>query len=181
VLCQSRYPDLIDCMEFVKRTWAEVGIELRIETASPELVSTRMDANDYDCTLDKGEVGYLDLLGDPRWLFATGGSSYAPLWSRWYEGGEPNEPPPAAMQRQMSIYRERVVGTADRDAQYAAIKEVIEIARDEFWTMGLSLPGEPFCVRTNRLRNVPGDDQMWMSFKCPYPAVTNMTTYYLES
>ncbi|MFC7619912.1 ABC transporter substrate-binding protein [Microlunatus sp. GCM10028923] len=181
VLCQSRYQDLIDCMEFVKRTWAQVGIELRIETASSELVSTRLDANDYDCTLDKGEIGYLDLLADPRWLFATGGSSYAPLWSRWYEGGEPNEPPPAVMQRQMSIYRERVVGTADRDTQYAAIQEVIEIARAEFWTMGISLPGEPFCVRTNRLRNVPGDDQMWMSFKCPYPAVTNMTTYYLES
>jgi hypothetical protein len=63
----------------------------------------------------------------------------------------------------------------------ARIREIIEIARDEFWTMGISLPGEPFCVRTNRLRNVPGDDQMWMSFKCPYPAVTNMTTYYLES
>src|SRR5690606_4613522 len=37
VLCQSRYPDLIDAMEFVKRTWAEVGVELKIDTASSEL------------------------------------------------------------------------------------------------------------------------------------------------
>ncbi|WP_161605979.1 ABC transporter substrate-binding protein [Microlunatus speluncae] len=181
VLCQSRYPDLIDAMEFVKRTWNEVGIELRIDTASPELVSTRMEANDYDCTLDKGELGYLDLIADPRWLFATGGSSYAPLWSAWYEGGDPNEAPPEAMQRQMTIYREQVVSTSDQAAQYAAIKEIIEIARDEFWTMGISLPGDPFCIKTNRIHNVPGDDQMWMSFKCPYPAVTNMTTYYLDS
>lgn len=181
VLCQSRYPDLIDAMEFVKRTWAEVGVELKIDTASSELVETRLNANDYDCTLDKGELGYLDLVADPRWLFATGGSSYAPLWSHWYEGGEPSEPPPEAMQKQIRIYQERVVGSPAVEDRYAAIKEIIEIARDEFWTMGISLPGDPFSIVSNRLHNVPGDDQMWMSFKCPYPAVTNMSTYYLDS
>ena len=180
VLCQSRYPDMIDAMEFVKRTWADVGVELRIDTVSPELVSERLDANDYDCTLDKGEVGYIDLLGDPRWLFATGGSSYAPLWSRWWEGGSPKEEPPEPMKRQMSIYLEKVFGSTNKDVQYAAIKEIIEIARDEFWTMGISLPGQPFAIMSNRMHNVPGDDQMWLSFKAPYPAVTNMTQYYIQ-
>ena len=50
------------------------------------------------------------MVSDPRWLFATGGSSYAPLWSRWYEGGNPQEEPPEAMQRQVAIYREKVIG-----------------------------------------------------------------------
>ena len=180
VLCQSRYPDMIDAMEFVKRTWADVGVELRIDTVSPELVSERLDANDYDCTLDKGEVGYIDLLGDPRWLFATGGSSYAPLWSRWWEGGSPKEEPPEPRKRQMSLHREKVFGSTNKDVQYAAIKEIIEIARDEFWTMGISLPGQPFAIMSNRMHNVPGDDQMWLSFKAPYPAVTNMTQYYIQ-
>lgn len=180
VLCQSRYPDMIDAMEFIKATWEEIGVELRIETASPELVSERLVANDYDCTLDKGELGYLDLVADPRWLFATGGSSYAPLWQNWYEGGSPSEEPPAAMQQQMSVYRDRVRGNADRDTQYAALQEIIETARDEFWTIGVSLPGEPFCIKSNRVHNVPGDGAMWLAFKAPYPAVTNMTTYYLQ-
>lgn len=180
VLCQARYPDMIDAMEFVKGTWVKVGIELRIDTASPELVGERMDALEYDCTLDKGEVGYLDLVADPRWLFATGGSSYAPLWSNWYEGGSPSEKPPQTMQRQMALYREKVRGSADQDTQYAALKEIIEIARDQFWSMGVSLPGEPFCIKSNRLHNVPGENQMWLSFKAPYPAVANMTTFYLQ-
>ena len=180
VLCQSRYPDTIDAMEFVKQTWAKIGVELRIDTASPELVSERLIANDYDCTLDKGELGYIDLVADPRWLFATGGSSYAPLWQNYYEGGSPKEDPPAQMQRQMSIYRERVQGSADQATQYAAITEIIEIARDQFWTMGISLPGDPFCIKSNRIHNVPGDGQMWLSFKAPYPAVANMTTFYLQ-
>ena len=180
VLAQSRYPDTVDAMEFVKRTWADVGVELRIDTVSPELVTTRMDANKYDCTLDKGELGYLDLIADPRWLFATGGSSYAPLWSRWYEGGSPSEEPPEAMKRQMAIYREKVFASTDQKVQYEGIREIIEIARDEFWTMGVSLPGAPFAVVSNRLHNVPGDDKMWLAFKAPYPAVTNMTQYYLQ-
>ncbi len=171
---------MIDAMEFVKGTWVKVGVELRIDTASPELVGERMDALEYDCTLDKGEVGYLDLVADPRWLFATGGSSYAPLWSNWYEDGSPSEKPPQAMQRQMALYRENVSGSADQDTQYAALKEIIEIARDQFWSMGVSLPGEPFCIKSNRLHNVPGENQMWLSFKAPYPAVANMTTFYLQ-
>ncbi|SDS64970.1 ABC transporter substrate-binding protein [Microlunatus soli] len=180
ILCQARYPDMIDALQFIKATWAKVGIELRIDTASPELVSERLTANDYDCTLDKGELGYVDLVADPRWLFATGGSSYAPLWSNWYEGGSPREAPPEAMQKQMSIYREKVIGSADQKTQYAALKEISEIAKDEFWTMGVSLPGDPFCIVSDRTHNVPGDDQMWLSFKAPYPAVTNVTAYYLD-
>lgn len=180
VLCQSRYPDMIDAMEFVKRTWQQVGIELRIDTASPELVSERLTANDFDCTLDKGELGYMGLIEDPRWLFATGGSSYATLWSNWYQGGSPKEAPPAEMQRQISLYREHVVGSADKQTQYAALKQIIDIAKEQFWTMGVSLPGQPFCIKTDRVHNVPGDDQMWLSFKAPYPAVTNVTQYYLD-
>src|SRR3712207_7204685 len=48
-------------------------------------------------------------------------------------------------------------------SQYEGIREIIEIARDEFWTMGISLPGQPFAVVSNRMHNVPGDDQMWLS------------------
>ncbi|GAB3433697.1 ABC transporter substrate-binding protein [Flindersiella endophytica] len=180
VLCQSRYPDTIDAMEFVKKTWRELGIELRIDTVSPDLVTERLTANNYDCTLDKGELGYLDLVIDPRWLFATGGSSYAPLWSNWYEGGTPAEEPPEAMRRQMQMYRERVIGSANQDEQYAALKEIIDVAKDEFWTMGVSLPGDPYAIKNDRLHNVPGDGKMWLSFKAPYPAVTNVTTYYLD-
>ncbi|SDS30785.1 ABC transporter substrate-binding protein [Actinopolymorpha singaporensis] len=180
VLIQSRYPVMIDAMEFVKGTWAKVGIELRIDTASPELVGTRMDANKYDCTLDVGELGYKGMLTDPRWFFATGGSSYAPLWSRWYEGGTPQEKPPEAMRRQAAIYRQKVVGSSDVDTQYAGMREIIEIARDEFWTMGISRPAESYAIVSDRIHNVPGDNKMWLAFKCPYPAVTNISQYYLE-
>lgn len=180
VMCQSRYPDTIDAMSFVKKTWGELGIELRIDTVSPDLVTERLIANDYDCTLDKGELGYIDLVIDPRWLFATEGSSYAPLWTNWYEGATPAEEPPERMRLQMQMYRDRVIGTADQDEQYAALREIIDIAKEEFWTMGVSLPGEPYAIKSDRLHNVPGEGQMWLSFKAPYPAVTNVTTYYLD-
>ncbi len=180
VLAQSRYPLMIDALELMKGTWAKAGIELRIDNVSPELVGTRLEANKYDCTLDVGELGYLDSLADPRWFFATGGSSYAPLWSQWYEGGSPKEEPPEAMKEQIAIYRAQVVSQSDTKKQYAGMKRVIEIARDEFWTMGISLPTSSYAILSSRLHNVPGDNKMWLSFKCPYPAVTNISQYYIQ-
>ena len=180
VLTQSRYPLMVDALEFIKATWAKVGIELRINNVSSELVGTRLEANKFDCTLDSGELGYVDMLTDPRWLFATGGSSYAPLWSQWYEGGSPKEEPPEAMQRQAKLYREQVVGTSDTETQYEAMRQIIEIARDEFWTMGVSRPAESYAIVSDRMHNVPGDGKMWLAFKCPYPAVTNVSQFFIE-
>jgi peptide/nickel transport system substrate-binding protein len=179
-LTQSRYPQMVDALELMKPTWAKVGVELRIDNVSPELVGTRLEANKYDATVDSGELGWVGSLTDPRWFFATGGSSYAPLWSNWYEGGTPKEDPPKAMQRQAQIYRERVVGTSSQETQYAAMREIIQIARDEFWTMGVSRPAKSYAIVTDRIHNVPGDDKMWLAFKCPYPAVTNVSQYYIE-
>ena len=65
VLTQSRYPLMVDALEFIKPTWEKVGIELRIDNVAPELVSTRLEANQYDCTPDSGELGYLDMRGRP--------------------------------------------------------------------------------------------------------------------
>src|SRR5690606_2288104 len=124
--------------ELIKNSWSQVGIELRIDIVDTSLYGPRLEASDYDCTTDIGEYGYKGMLLDPRWLFACAGSSYAPLWKNWYEGKEPNEEPPEAMQRQMEIYRE-VEGSLERDAQYDGLRQIIEIARDEFWTMGISL------------------------------------------
>ena len=133
-------------------------------------MSTRLKANDYDCTLDKGELGYLDLLGDPRWLFATGGSSYAPLWSHWYEGGEPKEAPPEAMQRQMHDLPR--AGRRPADTEGPVRRRSRRSSRSPATSSGRwgsACPVEPFCIKSNRMHNVPGDDQMWLSFKCPYP------------
>jgi peptide/nickel transport system substrate-binding protein len=46
--------------------------------------------------------------------------------------------------------------------------------------MGISLPPKAYAVVSNRLKNVPGDDKMWLAFKCPYPAVTNPSQYYID-
>jgi peptide/nickel transport system substrate-binding protein len=73
-----------------------------------------------------------------------------------------------------------VVGTSDQETQYAAMRQIIEIARDEFWTMGVSLPAKSYAIVSDRIHNVPGDGKMWLAFKCPYPAVTNVSTYFIQ-
>jgi peptide/nickel transport system substrate-binding protein len=180
ILVPTRYPVFVDTLELIKATWAQLGVELRIDNASSELVSTRLTANSFDATVDTGEVGYLEALSDPRWLFAAVNSSYAMLWSQWYQGGKPSEEPPPAMKEQMQLYRSQVIGQADLKGQYAGMKRIIQIARDQFWTMGISLPSGAYAIVTDRIHNVPGKDKMWLAFRCPYPAVTNPCQYFIE-
>lgn len=178
VLTQSYYYEYPDVAELIKNSWAKVGIGLRIDNVTPDLAFKRMESNNYECLLDKGELGYLDMIGDPRWMFAKANSSFAPLWSNWYEGVEPQEEPPEAMKRQIEIYRSKVIPAIDTDDIYAGMREIIKIAADEFWTMGISLPADPYAIVKNGFRNVPED--MWLAFKCPYPAVTNVCQYFIE-
>lgn len=177
VLTPTRYVLMIDALELIKATWAEVGVELRIDAVDPSLVSERIEANEFDCTVDAGQLGYMDMIRDPRWLFSSSGNSmYAPLWVNWYTGATPSEEPPEAMLQAMQIYREEVFEQPALEDMFDGMRQLIEIARDEFWSIGVSLPEGFYAVRKNTFRNVPED--MWLAFM--YPGVTNVSQYFSE-
>lgn len=178
VLADNRYFEMGDVLRLMKNTWEQVGVELRIDNLDTALYGPRKEKGDYDCTTDIGEYGYKGMLLDPRWLFATAGSSFAPLWSNWYEGGDPSEEPPEAMKRQASIYHDEVEGSLDLEAQYDGMRKVVEIARDEFWTMGISLPAKTVSLVKNNFRNVQKD--MWYSTSWPTPGPSNICQYFID-
>lgn len=177
-LTQTRYFEMVDALQLIKPTWAKVGIDLQINNIDLDLFYVRLDANEYDCAVDIGELGYIDMINDPRWLFATGGEPYAPFWGRWYNGETPNEEPPESMKRQMKIYLEKVRPATDSKTQYEGMRTITEIARDEFWCMGISLPAKPYAVVTDRFHNVPNN--MWLAFKYPTPGPTNICQYFIS-
>ncbi|MEQ7129368.1 ABC transporter substrate-binding protein [Actinopolymorpha sp. B11F2] len=177
VLTDVRYFEMADVLELMKKTWATVGIELRIDNLDTSLYGPRKEAGDYDCTTDIGEYGYKGMVLDPRWLFATAGSSYAPLWSNWYEGADPSEEPPEPMKRQVAIYHDEVEGSLELETRYEGMRTIIEIARDEFWTMGISLPAKPVVLVRNDFHNVQKD--MWYSTSWPTPGPSNICQYFI--
>jgi peptide/nickel transport system substrate-binding protein len=180
VLTQTRYPTYVDALQLIKGTWAKVGIEMQIDNVDSTLAGNRITANNFECTVDSGELGYLDMIQYPRWLFASTGSSYAPLWSNWFLGMTPKEEPPAQMKQQMEIWNNEVFQTSDLNAQIEGMKKIVAIAREEFWSMGIVLPTGTFAILRNRMRNVPGDNEMWLAFTAPYPAVADPEQFYIE-
>jgi peptide/nickel transport system substrate-binding protein len=109
-----------------------------------------------------------------------GGSRFAPSWGAWYNRGtfgpEPEEPSEAAL-RQQDLY-DQVKATADPDEQRALMEEIIDIAIDQFWAIGISLDTGQFGVVKNNYLNVP--DAMPESWNYPDPFPTNTSTYWME-
>ncbi len=100
------YPDLVDTLELVKSHWAEIGVDIKVNTIERALYYTRGDNNDHDAQVWPGPGG-LDPMFDPRDFFAqhTQGSRYAMPWAQWYvSNGTQGEEPPESQKQRMKLY-----------------------------------------------------------------------------
>ena len=181
VVDATRMPDWIDVLELVDIYWDEVGIDMTIQGISGELLDERRQANDYDATAGWSDGGLATLLTPGQFLFPLGwGSTFAPAWGEWLQpgdfGGEPEEPP-ADVKRQKELY-DQIKATADLDKQVELMNEIIAIAIDRFWTIGISLDTGQFGVVKNNYYNVPL--AMPESWNYPDPFPTNTCTYWIE-
>lgn len=155
----SSLQDHIDMLELIRGYWSAVGIDMQVRTTDRSLLYTRKDAGLHDAVTWGGDGG-LDLISAPRYYFPhSNESNYAPAWAAWFmdpdEGTAEIAPqePPEATRRQMDLYRE-ILATGDADEQRELMDEILEIAEEEFYAIGISLPPENYAVVHNRLRNV---------------------------
>jgi hypothetical protein len=63
------YPDAVDTLELIKRHWADIGVDMKVNTIERALYYTRGDSNDHDAATWPGPGG-LDPMLDPRDYFA---------------------------------------------------------------------------------------------------------------
>lgn len=150
------YPDAVDSLELVKRHWAEIGVDIKINTIERALYYTRGDNNDHDAAVWPGPGG-LDPMLDPRDLFAhhPQGSRYAIPWTLWYvSGGKDGQEPPEGQKRRMQLFDE-ARATADLAKRSAAMKQLFDLTADAFETIGICLHVNAFGIVRNNLQNVP--------------------------
>jgi peptide/nickel transport system substrate-binding protein len=172
----------IDALELIKGYWAEVGIQMEPNVMDRSLMYTRKDSNEHDAATWGGDGG-LDVVLEPRWYFPFSGESlYAEAWKEWYNnpGGVgslvPPEEPPAGPKRQMELY-DQIKGSGDAAQQEALMKEILQIAADEFYALGISLPAPGYGIVKNNFKNVPASfPNAWLY---PHPAPTNPEQYYI--
>jgi peptide/nickel transport system substrate-binding protein len=176
-------PDQIDAMELVVRQWAEVGVTARLQPEDRALFVERKENNEHEVSVWSGDSGLTDVLYDPRWYapLHNGESAFAIPWAQWYrsEGTDERgqEPPPAA-RRQMDLY-DRVQATPDQAQQYDLMRQVVTIAREQFWAMGIGLSPPAYGIVGNDFHNVPESMPSASNYNDPGP--TNPEQYFLRN
>ncbi|MBI1294578.1 ABC transporter substrate-binding protein [bacterium] len=173
----------IDTMELVKGYWETVGIQTNVNSIDRSLFYTRKDGNEHDAAVWGGDGG-LDVVLEPRWYFPYSGESlFAQAWVTYYNNPSGQgaltapEEPPAATQAQMDLYDQiKASGSAEQQAELMA--ELLQIAADEFYAIGIVLPAPGYGIVKNNFHNVlspmPG------SWLYPHPGPTNPEQYWIS-
>ena len=165
-------PDAVDTLELVKRHWAEIGVDIKVNTIERALYYTRGDGNDHDAATWTGPGG-LDPMLDARDYFAQHpqGSRYAIPWTVWFaSNGKDGQEPPESQKQRKKLFDD-ALATADLKKRSASMKQVFDLTADAFETIGVCLAVNTFGICKTNLQNVPASYPNAWSWPNPAPAL----------
>lgn len=169
--------------EVVVQQWRDFGINAQLNVMDRALLYTRKDTNEHDVHV-WGAGGGPEVFLDPRhFLPVTSESTYAMAWYTWFVNPSgtgalvPPEEPPDAVKRQMELYTQ-IKATGDQAEQVRLMKEILEIAKDQFYVIGVSSSPPGYGIVKQNFHNVP--TLMPGSWQYPDPAPTNPEQYWIE-
>ena len=167
-----------DVLELIQGYWEAVGIDMEIRIIDRSLLVSRKINSEHDATI-WGASGGLDVYLTPIWYFPSDPveSAYAPLWTKWYFDPETGEEPPESAKRQMELF-DQIKATGDFDLQAELMAELLAIAKEEFYVMGINSNPGGYGIAKNYFRNVPATSTG--SWKFPWPAPINTTLFFIE-
>ncbi|MGH3491111.1 MAG: ABC transporter substrate-binding protein [Actinopolymorphaceae bacterium] len=144
-----------NALEQVRRFWLAVGVDASPNSIDRSLLAIRNDTNKDDAFAWEGDGG-LNPIAVPDWFFPDPAYlTFGRLWANWYEsGGEQGEEPPEPIKRQMDLYDE-IKANTDSGKQKDLMREVLAIAKEEFWVLGTVVMPDSYGIAKNSFRNVP--------------------------
>lgn len=177
-------PIFVDMAQLIETHWKAVGIDVHITAMDRSLWEERVRTNaDFDATIHRFGGGAREaVVLDPRYYFPfDGGSMYASSWQAWYRrlpGDEATgrvETPPEPARRQMKLY-DQLTLTVAPERRKSLMEEILRIAADEFYVLGVSVPVDGYGVVRNDFHNVP--KSMPNSYIYPNPAPSNPEQFF---
>jgi peptide/nickel transport system substrate-binding protein len=178
----SPYADLIDSTNLIVGYWRAVGIDVQMTSEDRSLFNSRTEANDHDVAVWPGGSGLLDALTRGYMYYPQNSSSrFAVAWAYWLSNvpspaAEPVEPP-QVVKDQYAIFGQ-IAQTPDEAEQYRLMGELLTIAQEQFYAIGVSLPGNGYGIAKNTFKNVPAS--MPDATQYPTPAPTNPEQYFFD-
>lgn len=167
-----------EIMEIVSGYWAELGVESNVNVIERSLFYERKAAYEHDVIVWTGADG-IALVMDPRSYMAFSNESlFGIAWADWWRSdGQQGGEPPAAARRQQELYDELQI-TVDATRQDEIMNEILEIAAEQFWVMGITKYYKGYGIVRNSFKNVP--EVVWQWHVSAAPAQTNPEQYYIE-
>jgi peptide/nickel transport system substrate-binding protein len=175
--------DRVDGLKLIQGYWKAVGVEIQLKSEDRSLLYARKNSNEHDAVVWGGDGGLNDGIVEMRYYFPFSfESNFAQAWTAWYNpGGNPQtkaEEPPEIVKKQMSLY-DQITVTPDPDKQNDLMKQILDIAADQYYCIGITLPPNGYGVVKNNFHNVP---PKMFSSGGPYlnPGPTNPFQYYKD-
>ncbi|HZG68259.1 MAG TPA: ABC transporter substrate-binding protein, partial [Herpetosiphonaceae bacterium] len=172
--------DVSDVMELVVGYWQAIGLDVNLVVEERSLFYSRKENNEHDANVWGGDGGLAVVL-EPRWYFPySGESNFGMAWQYWFNNpqDERGEEPPAEVKRQMELYNE-LKATPDPAQQAELMKQVLQIAKEQFYVIGVALPPNGYGIVKNDFHNVPAT--MFNAYLWPHPGPTNPQQYYKDN
>ncbi len=169
----------IDALELIESQWAEVGINMNVKVEDRSLYFERHEANEHDGSVWGGEGGLgWDVYISPKNVLPmhNAGSRFALPWAFWFNGAPNAEEPPAEVKAQLELYRQ-VMSVASDAEREELMAQVLEMAADQFYLIGISTPTSGYRIVSNRMHNVP---VMVGSWTWPTPGPSSPEQYFFE-
>jgi peptide/nickel transport system substrate-binding protein len=178
----AEFVEMPDAANLVINYWREVGVDCQMKTVDRALFDQHINANDDDIHVWPGGSGAQDALLNPYNYMPMPGLSFGKPWYFWWKQpanplAEPEEPP-EAIKQQFALYDE-LTATSDPDEHTRLLGEILTIAQENFWVLGMGTPAVVYGIRKNNLKNVP--DSMWEAAVYPTPGPLNPAQFYFES
>jgi peptide/nickel transport system substrate-binding protein len=169
-----------DMMELIQLQLEAGGIDVELNNIDRTLYYDKRPLGDYDAQIWQGDGG-LDVIQEPRYYMPSGDESvWAYRWAQTFLGSRPEiaeEPAPWARE-QMDLYVQlREEGDpAKRDE---LMKQILQLAKENFPVIGVSLPGNGYFIAKNNLRNVA--EPMLHAYLFPTPAPYDPFQWYFAA
>ncbi|TCS65664.1 peptide/nickel transport system substrate-binding protein [Primorskyibacter sedentarius] len=165
-----QYPD---AMELIAGYAADVGLDFQIRTTDRSRLIELHTSNDFDAYLWNCSGGQADAYLTPICYVPTisNSVSWAREWAAWGVDPSTGEEPPQEVKDIFDTYNQ-VRSAATPEAQKELMQKVLDMAAEQFFTIGMVQNDPVFGIARNNVRNVPNPlpiaGQLW--FPAPYTA-----------
>lgn len=169
-------------VELLALQWEQVGIDVEIELISGNERWSRELTNAIEAFLYTGEGGAgLNAVLDARYFVPVTRFSYFGLgWALWFLSisEEDAVEPPERIKNLYALYQQ-AQGTPNPDTRIELMREVMQIAADEFFVMGISSPLDRYAVFNEDIGNIP--DTWYDGFVPGMQSITHPEQWYFRS